>query len=66
MHDDLEEGQGCERGSRPVDEVDAVRLCPAFEDLSVGCFGDVLDWKVARAVELRDGVDRDPVSLRSS
>ena len=60
MHDDLEEGQGCERGSRPVDEVDAVLPSPAFEDLSVGCFGDVLHGKVARAVGA-DGVDRDPV-----
>src|SRR6185312_4485127 len=61
-HDGFEECQRGDRGGHALAEVDAVRLRPAFEDLPVRGFGDVLDWKVPPAV-VSDRVDRDPVPL---
>ena len=55
-HDGLEERNGGDRGGHALDEVDAVRLCPAFEDLPVGCFGDVLDWEMPPAVVTTESI----------
>jgi len=53
---------GRDRGGHALGEVDAVRLCPAFEDLSVARFGDALNREVTPSL-VPHRVDCDPITF---
>ena len=61
VHHDLVERQRCERGGYALDEIDAVLLSAAFDDVAVSGFSDALRRKMLSGVG-SDRVEGDPIT----